>query len=254
VNKYLAKVASDLNKPDGLTVVPVSEPEILEFLAPLRVGRIWGIGKVSAAQLEKAGIRTIGELQQRTVGDLARCLGSESLARHAWELARGRDDRLVVTDWVEKSISNETTFDEDCADQEVVRQTLLELTERVGSRLRNEGMRARTAQIKIRRSDFSTITRQCSFAAAVDSDRDLLDAAFRLFDREQVRHPVRLIGFGVSNLLAGTAEAMPAQPLLFPELDPARTDPRNQRIDTAVDALRRTFGRQAIKRGNWKAD
>jgi DNA polymerase-4 len=254
VNKYLAKVASDLNKPDGLTVVPVSEPEILEFLAPLRVGRIWGIGKVSAAQLEKAGIRTIGELQQRTVGDLARCLGSESLARHAWELARGRDDRLVVTDWVEKSISNETTFDEDCADQEVVRQTLLELTERVGSRLRNEGMRARTAQIKIRRSDFSTITRQCSFAAAVDSDRDLLDAAFRLFDREQVRHAVRLIGFGVSNLLAGTAEAMPAQPLLFPELDPARTDPRNQRIDTAVDALRRTFGRQAIKRGNWKAD
>jgi nucleotidyltransferase/DNA polymerase involved in DNA repair len=251
-NKYLAKVASDLRKPDGLVVTPVKEPDIMAFLAPLPVTKIWGIGKVSSAHLARSGIQTIGQLQACAPAELERLFGSKVAARDVWDLARGRDDRPVVTHGEEKSISNETTFDTDCADQAVVRQTLLELTEQVGARLRQAGKRARTAQIKVRTGDFKTLTRQCTLAAPCDGDRDLLEAAFRLFERENMDRPVRLIGFGVSNLTSAAGVEKPAQGLLFPELDPARPDPRGRRLDAAVDTLRKTFGRDALKRGNWK--
>lgn len=251
-NKFLAKVASDLRKPDGLVVTPVDEREIMEFLAPLPVSRIWGIGKVADAHLAKAGLRTVAQLQRLSPSELQQVFGSRSAAQDVWELVRGRDDRPVVPHWEEKSISGENTFDEDCRDKGVVRQTLLELTERVGARLRRSGKLARTAQIKVRLDDFSTITRQCALATPGDSDRELLEAAFKLFDRETSDRPVRLIGFGVSNLVTEESVAQPAQALLFPEMEAGHANRRNRRLDSAVDALRGTFGTQAIKRGNWK--
>jgi DNA polymerase-4 len=253
-NKFLAKVASDLNKPDGLTVVPVSEPERMAFLAPLPVRRIWGVGKVSEAHLAREGLHTIGQLQQLSLPELDRLFGGRTVAGAMWALVRGRDDRQVTTGWEEKSISNETTFDQDCGDMDVVRQTLLELTEQVGSRLRQTGKRARTVQIKVRLGDFSTRVRQWSLSHPCDNDRDLLEAALMLFEREGLTRPVRLIGFGVSGLVAPGDGEGTVQAVLFPEMEPEKEVGRNRRLDNAVDSLRKTFGHDSIKRGNWKVD
>jgi len=246
-NKFLAKIASDMNKPDGLTVVPLTESEIMAFLAPMPVTKMWGVGKVSAARLEKDGIRTIGQLQAlspRVMESLFGCAG----ARDMEELVRGRDDRPVITHWEEKSISTEHTFDRDEPDAAQVRQRLLELVEEVGGRLRGSGKLARTAQIKIRFADFSTITRQMSFPAALDTDRDFIHCAFTLFDRERIGRPIRLIGFGVHNL-ATPEQVVPVQRDLFADTFAAPVDRRNKKLDQAVDSLRKTFGSHALKRG-----
>lgn len=246
-NKFLAKISSDMNKPDGLTVVPVTEAEIMAFLAPLPVGKMWGVGKVSAARLEKAGIHTIGQLQALPSTTMESLFGKAG-ARDMEDLVRGRDDRQVITHWEEKSISNEHTFDVDEPDIGKVRHRLLELAEEVGGRLRGAGKLARTAQIKVRYGDFSTITRQMSFPSALDTDRDLIHCAFTLFDRERIGRPVRLIGFGVHNL-ATPAQAVPVQPDLFGDAAVEVGDGRNKKLDRAVDSLRKAFGSHAIKRG-----
>ena len=251
-NKFLAKVASDLHKPDGLTVVPESEPGILAFLAPLPVNRLWGVGKVTGKRLAEAGIQTIGQIQALTPVAL-RALVGKGLADAVWELAQGHDDRAVEPAWDEKSISNETTFATDCAAVEIVWQTLLELTENVGARLRRHGKTARTAQIKVRFGDFSTITRQTTFNAPVDTDRDLLMAARLLFERERVRRPVRLIGFGVSHLAPVAPAHREEQPSLFPELRAPAERAADHRLDKAVDRVRGKFGDRAIVRGDWRA-
>jgi len=246
-NKFLAKMASDMNKPDGLTVVPVTEPEIMAFLAPLPVTKMWGIGKVTAARLEQEGIRVIGQLQTLDARTMERLFGKAGAADMA-DLARGLDSRPVITHWEEKSISNEHTFLHDESDIERVRQCLLELAEEVGGRLRKSGKLAKTAQIKLRFSDFSTITRQHSFPAALNSDRELIACAMALFEREHVVRPIRLVGFGVSNLVTPD-QAVPLQQELFTELAGIGPDSRNKKLDQAVDALRQSFGSDAIKRG-----
>lgn len=251
-NKFLAKMASDMNKPDGLTVVPVSEPEIMAFLAPLPVTKMWGIGKVTGARLAKEGIRVIAQLQTLDPGTSERLFGKAGAADIA-NLARGRDSRPVITHWEEKSISNEHTFAHDEPDMERVRQRLLELAEEVGGRLRKSGKLARTAQIKLRFGDFSTITRQTSFPTAFNNDRELIACAMALFEREHLKRAIRLVGFGVSNLVAPD-QAGPAQQELFTELSGKGQDGRNKKIDQAVDKVRHSFGSDAIKRGKWAKD
>lgn len=246
-NKFLAKMASDMNKPDGLTVVPVTEPEIMAFLAPMPVTKMWGVGKVTGARLEQEGIRTISQLQALDLRAMERLFGKAGAVDMA-DLARGRDTRPVVTHWEEKSISNEHTFPHDEADIGLVRQRLLELAEEVGGRLRKSGKLAKTAQIKLRFSDFSTITRQMSFPAALNSDRELIACAVTLFEREHVVRAIRLVGFGVNNLVTPDQEA-PVQPELFAELSGTRQDGRNKKLDQAVDALRQSFGNDVLKRG-----
>jgi len=250
-NKYLAKVASDMHKPDGLTVVPLDPEGIRAFLAPLPVSKIWGVGKVTEQHLHQYGLRTIGQIQALTPVRLRTMLGP-SLAEHVWQLAQGQDDREVVTEWEEKSISNELTFDEDCAAMDVVRQNLLELAENVGARLRQSGKLARTAQIKVRFADFRTITRQCSMRTATATDRVLLRHALELFEREKIGEPVRLIGFGVSNLAPRTGTSDAAQEDLFPELPADSVSPRDEALDRAVDSLREAFGPDALRRGHWR--
>ncbi|MDD5676822.1 MAG: DNA polymerase IV [Kiritimatiellae bacterium] len=251
-NKFLAKMASDMNKPDGLTVVPATEPEIMAFLAPLPVTKMWGIGKVTGARLAKEGVRVIGQLQALDPGVLERLFGTAGAADMA-DLARGRDSRPVITHWEEKSISNEHTFAEDESDIGRVRQRLLELAEEVGGRLRTSGKLARTAQIKLRFGDFSTISRQTSFPAALNNDRELIACALALFERERVKRDIRLVGFGVSNLTTPD-QAAPAQQELFAGSSGKGQDGRNRKIDRAVDKLRHSFGSAAIKRGKWTRD
>ncbi len=248
-NKFLAKLASDLDKPDGLTVVPTDPAQIKAFLAPLPARRIWGVGRVTAARLAQHNITTIGQIQALTPAEMSRLLGVGG-GYHIWRLAQGQDDRPVQADKTpEKSISNEETFPEDCSDPAIVRQTLIELTEKVGRRLRRTGRSARVVQIKVRFGDFTTITRQSSLGCPTDHDRELLARALELYGREQVNQPVRLIGFGVTRLTGDKPEEE-HQLMLFP--DAADSTQEQGELDRAVDLLREQYGNGILKRGNWQ--
>ncbi len=249
-NKFLAKLASDLNKPNGLCRVPEQPDDIVRFLAPLPVRRIWGVGKVTARRLAGHQLFTIGDVQRRSLQELQRILGSKAAGEHLWALAHGLDDRPVETETEDKSISREHTFDEDCSSEEVLRQVLLELTEQVGHRLRKSERYARCLTIKFRYADFKTHTRQETVSPPIASDRDLLRHALALLEKQAIRQAIRLIGFGVSHF-ADTAEDNP-QPDLFDDEKAAKKDrERNERLDRAVDALRERYGRNALRRGNW---
>lgn len=240
-NKFLAKIASDFNKPDGLTVVPADPAAIRTFLAPLPVGRLWGVGKVTQAELEKRGIRTVGDVQRIALPNLERIVG-KSTAGFLKELADGLDEREVETSRQEKSISRENTFDEDTEDRAEVARVLSGLVEDVGSQLRAIGRYATGVQIKLRWKGFETITRQKKLGSGVCDDFSLLVAARELFDKEKLIKPVRLIGFGVQGLTDGTA----AQLTLFDDTgDSVR---KQESVSRAVDAIRRKFGPSSIRR------
>lgn len=246
-NKFLAKLGSDLNKPDGLTIVPEEPEAIWKFLEPLPVSRIWGVGKVTGEALARQGITLIGHIQQWSVARLSSLLGPV-LAEHIHELAFGRDQRPVVTEYEAKSISSENTFLEDCSDRDVLRQTLVEQVEHVGRRLRRSGKLARVGQLKLRYDDFQTVTRQQTFDAPTSSDRNFIACALGLFEKQKVSRPIRLIGFGVSDFPGGDS-AVSDQPFLFAEMDPNRRSEKDTRLDRAVDRLRDQFGESALKRG-----
>jgi DNA polymerase-4 len=246
-NKFLAKIASDLNKPDGLTVVPVTPAEIRAFLAPLPVGRLWGVGDVTRTRLEAVGLRTIGDIQKMSVADLARRVGKGS-AEFFKELAEGRDDRPVETEWAEKSLSREYTFDTDVSDRREVERVLVGLVEDVGSGLRRLGKYVTGVQIKLRWQGFKTITRQMKLAAPRADDFCLLEAAKELFGREKLIKPVRLIGFGVHGLVDhGDNQAM-----LFEEM--RRPAEKRERMSRTIDTIRERFGKDSLRRGGGKAE
>lgn len=240
-NKFLAKVASGLNKPDGLTVVPRTRDGIRAFLAPLPVGRIWGVGQVTGHNLEAAGFTTIGRLQTATIERLGPIVGRHAAA-HLLRLAWGMDDRDVELDREEQSLSREHTFPTDCRDPETVRQVLFELVEDVGRRLRAAGKHASLARLKLRRADFKTITRQRSFGIPVCDDMTLRGAAEGLLRAAAFEGPIRLVGFGVGRLRAN-----PPQQLGFFDGPEASRDRREQ-LSRAVDRIRDRLGPEAIGR------
>jgi nucleotidyltransferase/DNA polymerase involved in DNA repair len=244
-NMFLAKIASDLNKPDGLTVVPTSEKLIAAFLAPLPVKRMWGAGKKTQATLEEHHIRTIGDLQTVAPAKLAAWVG-ENAAASFRRLAFGLDAREVETESEEKSISNEITFDEDQRDAGAVEATLLDLADKVGTRLRLAGFYAATAQIKVRWTDFSTITRQRRLDPPCCDDITLRETALELFRNETLQSAVRLIGFGVSGLrlTAGTLQLD-----LF-DSPVKKTSTKRETLSRTVDRIRAKFGRKSIRRGS----
>ncbi len=243
-NKFLAKLGSDLKKPDGLTVVPFAPEAIVEFLAPLPVGRIWGVGEVTEGKLHQAGFRTIRDLQQVGASVLVPLVGP-ALADHISRLARGLDDRTVITESATKSISAETTFDHDISDRSIVRHVLVDLAEQVARRLRQSGLVAETVTIKLRFEDFQTMTRQETAPRPFCSDRRLLDHALALFDRQKLPQPVRLIGVGVGNL-SDPATHDP-QLSLFPDPEVV-TEEKQARLDKAMDGIREKLGPHAIQR------
>ena len=196
-NKMLAKLASDFDKPDGLIVIP--ERDKVAFLSGLPVDRIHGVGQVTAASLRRAGLSTIGDIQTYPA-DLQALVGSWGATLKRFAL--GEDNRPVVEDDTVKSISSETTFDVDTEDRTILKQTLREQAREISESLRGKRLQARTVQVKVRYSDFTTLTRQMSYQHALSDERQIYRAACQLLARhELVKSPLRLLGLGVSGLL-----------------------------------------------------
>ena len=234
-NKFLAKVASDLDKPNGFVVV---DPDrVLEFLEPLPISRLWGIGKVSEKALRTVGIQTVGQVRQLSPEVLTDKFGETGT--RLWNLAHGIDKRRVVPDREAKSISHETTFAVDVGDKTVLRAWLLELTEQVGRRLRRSGLRAKTVNLKLRFSNFETISRARSVSDPTDATNRLWEVAAELLDRATLDREVRLIGMGVSNITREHAR----QQSLFGD------DKQDNQLDSVADSIKAKFGSGAISRG-----
>jgi len=233
-NRLLAKIGSEQNKPDGLTMMPFEPEAIAAFLAPKPVGILWGVGKKTAAALRPYGIATCGDLQRLGLAQLATLLGSKETAASLHDYAFGRSDDTVCWEPAdESSVSREHTFDTDTNDRQAIRQKLIELTAEVGRRFRTTERWACTARIKIRDAAFNTITRQAPFDAPVRDDISFRAKALELFDREPIGS-VRLIGFGVANF-QNTPDA--AGPSLFDSPDDERRK-KLERLSEALDALR----------------
>ena len=237
-NKFLAKIASDFKKPDGFVVV---EPDqVQEFLDPLPVERLWGVGKQSSKVFQRLGIRTIGQLRQWPMETLKSRFGSQG--EHLWQLAHGIDDRLVVPEREAKSISHETTFEQDIDDLEVLRAWLVDLTEQVGWRLRRHGLRGRTVHLKVRFADFKMITRSLTLPEPTDITHELWQTADEMLcHRLPAGHlPVRLLGMGVG----GLDDTGLVQGLLFEQ------DQRKKQagVDAVSDQIRERFGSSALRR------
>jgi DNA polymerase-4 len=237
-NKFVAKIASDVQKPDGFVVVEADE--VQSFLDPLPIGRLWGVGKVTGQVFDQLSIRTIGQLRQIPIETLAGRFGSSG--EHFWKLAHGIDDRRVIPDREAKSISAETTFHEDIDDLELLRAWLVDLVEQVGRRLRRHGIKGRTIELKVRFADFKTITRSLTVTEPTNITQELLDVGVELLTKRlPPRHlPVRLLGFGVSNLDSGRSQQQ-----LFDQPDRAR----HRELDRVADQIAAKFGKQAIQRG-----
>ena len=238
-NKFLAKIASDLGKPDGFVVVAADQ--VQAFLDPLPVGRIWGVGKVTGRAFERLDIRTVGQLRQVPPAELDELFGASG--RHFWELAHGIDDRRVVPDREAKSISHETTFAADIADGDVLRAWLVDLVEQVARRLRRHDIQGRSVELKVRFADFKTITRSLTLPRPTNVTQELLDAALELLTQRLPprRPPVRLLGFGVHKL----GESRLVQQRLFDE--PERE--RQSELDNVADRIVAKFGLTALRRG-----
>jgi len=238
-NKFVAKIASDVKKPDGFVVVEAGQ--VQAFLDPLPVGRIWGVGKVTGQVFDRLGIRTIGQLRELSVEILKREFGSSG--EHYWKLSHGIDDRRVVPDREAKSISHETTFPEDIRDVEVLRSCLVELVEQVARRLRRHDLRGRAVELKARFADFQTITRSKTLEEPTDITQELLAAGMELLTKKlPAQHlPVRLLGFGVHDL--GGAGDVQGNLFGEPEKD------KQRQLDRVADEIAAKFGKAAIRRG-----
>jgi DNA polymerase-4 len=240
-NKFLAKLASDMDKPDGLTKVPFASDAIVAFLAPLPVGLIWGVGAVMQKRLDEAGIRLVRDLQQVDLQDLARLVGGHA-AEHLKHLAYGEDARDIVTEHEEKSISKEHTFPKDVSSRARLEDVLLSLTDEVGTRLRATGRYAGVVRLKLRWHGFKTITRQRQLKPPCCDAFSLRKSAVELLRGEELVQPVRLIGIGVSGLCDRPVEQLG----LFDDEVPQRE--RREELSRSVDELRAKYGKDAVGR------
>ena len=240
-NKFLAKLASDMDKPDGLTVIRPDDVE--RVLDPMPVGRIYGVGPQTAKRLEGLGVRTIADLRRIDADVLARRVGQDEADRYK-RLAWGQDDRPVVPDHEAKSIGQEETFGQDLADPDAVRAVLLGQAEEVGHRVRRHGYRARGVVVKIRFGDFQTITRRTTLPQPTDATAELWHAARDLFDRwaASAYQPVRLIGMSATDFVPGGAGE--GQLDLFANRD----HERQRRLDAALDRIKEKFGDKGVRR------
>ena len=240
-NKYLAKIASDLRKPRAIVVVPLGAEE--EFLAPLPIEKIWGVGPKLAGRLRALGLRTIRDMQDLGVEPLQKALGEEA-GEHFWRLCRGIDRRPVVTDQEVKSISQEKTYGEflDSGDRETIERELFRMSDKVANRLRARELWGRTVQLKARDEKFHTVTRSLSLESPTCLVEEIYAAAMGLLD-DRVdfgSRRIRLLGVGVSGL---TGE--PRRQLEF--FNSGRLE-QAENIAAISDAVRRKIGDQAILR------
>ncbi|MFI6521644.1 DNA polymerase IV [Spirillospora sp. NPDC050679] len=236
-NKFVAKLASTRCKPDGLLVVPADG--ITDFLHPLPVGALWGVGERTEQALARLGLRTVGQLAQTSLAALQREIGNAHGA-HLHELSWGRDPREVVPHSPDKSIGAEETFDTDIDDPETIRRELLRLAEKVGARLRAAGCAGRTVSVKLRSADFKTITRARTLPESTDLARVIYVTACELYEAaglERVR--LRLVGVRVENL--EPADRAPRQ-LAFDEPETGWRE-----AERAMDQVAHRFGAGAVR-------
>ena len=239
-NKFLAKVASDLEKPDALVVVKLDR--VQEFLDPLPIGRIWGVGKVTGRVFDKLRVSTIKDLRLLDRTLLENQFGSQ--ADHFYRLARGIDDRKVIPDRDAKSISHERTFEVDLIDREVLRAWVRELTDQVARRLRRHHLRGQTIQVKIRFANFRTITRSKSVREPTHQTDEISQVALELLEQAiPPKHEgIRLLGVGVSRFDRGEK----VQLTLFDTDD----QKKKGRLDSVADEIFERFGNTALGRGS----
>jgi DNA polymerase-4 len=237
-NKFLAKLASDMDKPDGLTVIAIED--VGRVLPPLPIERMWGVGPATATKLRTWGVKTFGDLQAMSRAQLDERFGRFGDRFH--RLSRGLDDRAVTPDHTAKSIGQEQTFGSDVAERDYVRGVLFGQVQQVGRRLRKHGLRTRGVQLKIRFGDFETISRSGTLDGPSDVTDELWEAAAAIFDAwaETGFSPVRLIGFSADRLDAGAGQMD-----LF--ADPRRQ--KRRRIDRAMDTIQERFGTDSVRRG-----
>jgi DNA polymerase IV len=236
-NKYLAKVASDLEKPRGFSIIGKAEAK--GFLAARPVGLIWGVGRAFQQTLARDGITLIGQLQNMERNELMRCYGV--MGARLYHLARGEDTRLVSPHDETKSISSETTFNHDISAYDHLERILWQLSEKVSRRAKHDGLAGLTVALKLKTADFKIRSRNTTLADPTQLAHNIFSAAQPMLRREATGTPFRLIGVGISHL----SEALP-------ELETSTLDARFAtltRAELAIDKLRRKFGKHAVERG-----
>ncbi len=237
-NKFLAKLASDMDKPDGLTVIDPSNVD--RILPPLPVSKLWGVGPKTAKRLEDMAVHTFGDIRNLSPDRLTRLCGIDG--EHFHRLAHGCDDRAVTPDSQAKSIGQEETFEADVVDPQSVRDVMLGQAEQVGARLRRHQLRARGVTVKIRFGQFRTITRASALPAPSDVTAEIWNSARDTFDKWAATEfqPVRLIGVTATRLTRDGEQLD-----LFQTGDKAR----QRRLDGALDRINARFGNRSIHRG-----
>ena len=248
-NKLVAKIATEVGKkgaqgdapPFALTIVPAGHEAA--FLSPLPADMLWGVGPKTSARLIELGIHTIGHIARWPEHELIHLFGENG--RDLWHHAHGIDDRSIVTEHETKSISQETTFTRDVRDDKTLEKTLSELSAQVGRQLRRDDLAGKTIKLKIRWTDFTTLTRQTTVTGTTNNDDQIFSIALKLM--KTVRRPnqaVRLIGVGVSGLGA---------PIRQLGLWDAGSE-KSRKLQEVVDELREKYGKNAIKRGDMQID
>ena len=234
--KFVAKIASGLNKPDGLTVVPPGK--VQEFLDTLPIDMLWGVGTATGKVFATLEVKTIGDLRHIPVDILIAKLGKNGL--HLHQLSQGIDEREVEIKDDVKSIGQEETFAEDVIDDEIAKREILSLSAKVGRRLRKEGVRGKTITLKVKYHDFVQITRSLTILEPTDDGGEITKVCYLLLKKTEVgRRPIRLLGISVSQLTSSTAEQLP---LFSQDLRMQK----NKRLNKALDTIQEKFGDGAI--------
>ncbi|XEQ95088.1 DNA polymerase IV [Sporomusa carbonis] len=234
-NKFLAKLASDMRKPDGLMVIKPGQ--VAQVLADVPVTKLWGVGKATARTLETLGLKTIGQVAKADPEMLARYCGQLGHTLH--HLANGEDDRPVVPEWQPKSIGKETTFADNLYSLEELNTELWALVEKVGWRLRRQGLSGRTITVKVRFASFRTITRSRTVPVAVNMDQTIYRTAEEILANIALNEGVRLLGVTVSGLATSGGQIS-----LFDQ-----DDEKLMAVSRAVDNLKERFGEETVTRG-----
>jgi len=238
--KFVAKIASDLNKPDGLTVVPPEQ--VRQFLSALPIEKMWGVGKATQEKLEVLGIRTIGQLGRMPADFLERKFGKNGIAMH--RLAAGIDEREVVPFHDMKSVGHEDTFDQDITELKAAKKELMSLAGKVARRMRREKIKGRTITLKVKYGDFRTITRSTTLSESTDDGFEIYEVACRLLRKTDVgKRPTRLLGIALSQL---SHKGQEDQLSLFGERSETR---KRESLNAALDALYEKFGDHSILPG-----
>jgi DNA polymerase-4 len=239
-SKFVAKIASDIDKPDGLTVVPPDK--VRDFLDPLPIKKMWGVGKVTQQALTRLGVRTFRDLSEMSVDVLEQQFGKYGVKMH--QLAMGIDERDVITEHDVKSVGHEQTFFQDIRDLNLAKKELLSLSSEVGRRMRRKGVSGKTVTLKVKYDDFVQITRATTLPALTDDGFEIYGTACDLLKKTEVgKRPVRLLGVSLSHLVFFGKEG---QLNLFDEDDGSQ---KRKSLNIALDSLYDKFGADSVRPG-----